>query len=209
MKFLKPIVSTTVFGIAMLAACNLCAPAAWATYSVTLTQQGSNVVATGSGTLNLAGLNLSFSESGVSFVTANIGEISIGPTTLEPIDVYEGFTGPKNFGTGGILTASSGSGDAAGIGGFIGELFVPHSYVSGTSLSDTATWDNQTFTTLGVTPGNYTWTWGSGASADSFMVDIKSTVPEPSSFVLLALALGILALFRARSCRQNSFPGRD
>lgn len=207
MRFFKPIISTTVFGVAMLAACNLCAPAAWAAYSVTLTQQGSNVVAAGTGTLDLAGLTLSFSESGVSFVTANIAEIATGPTTLEPIDVYEGFTGPTNFGGGGILTASSGSGDAAGIGGFIGELFVPHSYVSGTSLSNTATWDNQTFTTLGVTPGSYTWTWGSGATADSFTVDINSTVPEPSSLVLVALPLGLLALLRARSRRQNSFPG--
>lgn len=53
---------------------------------------------------------------------------------------------------------------------------MPHDYVSGNTLSDTSTYDNQTFNTLGVTPGTYEWTWGSGAN-QSFPLDIE-TVPS-------------------------------
>ena len=50
---------------------------------------------------------------------------------------------------------------------------MPIGYVSGSALSDTgATWDNQTFRSLDVTPGTYKWTWGSGANADSFTLNI-------------------------------------
>ena len=47
---------------------------------------------------------------------------------------------------------------------------------------------------LGLTPGTYTWTWGSGANADFLEVDIPSAaVPEPSSLTLLGLgSLGLL-----------------
>jgi hypothetical protein len=39
-----------------------------------------------------------------------------------------------------------------------------------------STYDNVTFATIGVTPGTYEWTWGSGAHADSFTLD---AVPAP------------------------------
>jgi hypothetical protein len=59
--------------------------------------------------------------------------------------------------------------------GFV--LFVPNGYVSDSPLSDTSTYDNQTFVTLGATPGTYVWTWGSGADADSFTLDIGTIAP--------------------------------
>jgi hypothetical protein len=74
---------------------------------------------------------------------------------------------------------------------------VPPSYMSGSLLSDTSTYDNQTFVSLGVTPGTYEWTWGSGADADSFTLDVPA-VPEPASIALLALPLGLFMLLTAR-----------
>jgi hypothetical protein len=50
-------------------------------------------------------------------------------------------------------------------------LLVPPGYVSETPLSDTATYYNATFSSLGVTPGTYTWTW----STDTFTLDVSNS----------------------------------
>lgn len=81
-------------------------------------------------------------------------------------------------------------------------LSVPLDYVSGSALSDSSTYYSQTFSSLGVRPGSYVWTWGSGATADSFTLDIGS-VPEPSSALLFALGLLILARRVARSAHRK------
>ena len=57
-------------------------------------------------------------------------------------------------------------------------LIVPRGYVSGTFLSNSATWSGKTFATLGVTPGTYVWTWGTGAN-QNFTLQIKT--PGPAS----------------------------
>ena len=76
---------------------------------------------------------------------------------------------------------ASGSGDTVGIWGSGIQLFIPAGYVSGNPLSDSATWDNATFSSLGATPGTYIWNWGSGATADSFTLNIGAVaVPSPS-----------------------------
>jgi hypothetical protein len=56
---------------------------------------------------------------------------------------------------------------------------------------DTSTYNNVTFSSLGVTPGTYAWTWGSGANADSFTLKIgdAATVPQPATLGLMALGL--------------------
>jgi len=52
------------------------------------------------------------------------------------------------------------------VAGFRGNLLsVPKGYVSGTALSDSATYSGKTFATLGVRPGTYAvWKWGTGAN---------------------------------------------
>jgi hypothetical protein len=119
-------------------------------------------------------------------------------------DGYSGYTGPATFGPfgAGVTGASSGSGDIVGIGGQRQGLFVPASYVSGTSLMSTATYAGQTFSSLGALPGTYVWAWGTGADADNFTLEIGTappppSVPEPSSLVLLGAALAGLPLVRA------------
>ena len=68
----------------------------------------------------------------------------------------------------------------------------------------TATWDGSTIASLGLIPGVYTWTWGSGATADSFTMTISASVPEPGTWLLLGCeSLGLTAL-RGRASRRAS-----
>jgi hypothetical protein len=131
-------------------------------------------------------------------------ELSNGEVTL-----YGGTTGPSSIGPGGLSPATVSSGDAVGVVGGTGDGFgfspdqivVPFPYTSGSSLSGSATWDNTTISGLGLTPGTYTWTWGSAANgtADDLKVIIPGAVaaPEPSTLTLLGLgSLGLLAYGR-------------
>jgi len=54
-------------------------------------------------------------------------------------------------------------------------LVVPKGYVSGTALSDRATYSGKTLATLGVRPGSYVWTWGNGAN-QNFTLQIEPPV---------------------------------
>lgn len=192
-------IAGAALGAALLLGCF--APSAEAGYVVTLTQQGGNVIAKGGGAIDLTGLSFFSSPHNPGLVYPSAGAIVTGPTSASE-DAYTGFTGPTSFGSGGLTAASSGSGDLVGIVGNPGALgasllFVPVGYASGNSLLDSATWDSATFASLGVTPGSYRWTWGTGTD-QNFTLDIGTPVPEPSSLALLALPLGFLGLFAAR-----------
>src|SRR6266404_498134 len=92
---------------------------AQAGYMVTLQQVGSNVVATGSGVLDLTGLTFRFNAGGAALVAPNFGQIQTGPTP-PLVSIYSGFSGPTSFGTGNTTFANSGTGDLVGIIGLFG-----------------------------------------------------------------------------------------
>src|SRR5215831_8237540 len=118
-------------------------------YTVTLKQMGSNVVATGSGAINLTGLTFFGLTDLSSLMEASLGQINAGQLGLAA--GYTGFTGPTSFGSGGLFFANAGSGDLVGISGaphFSEFIFVPAGYVSGNALSSSATWNNATFASL-------------------------------------------------------------
>jgi hypothetical protein len=179
---------------AMLIGSGLSAPPAQAGYTVTLTQVGSNVVATGSGTIDTTDLTSEGSGTHAGAISPSTPEIITGPPILTPFSEYAFITGPSSFGSGGFTEATSGSGDLVGI--VSQAVDVPLGYTSGSALSDTSTYDDASFSTLGVTPGSYVWTWGSGADADSFTLDVA--VPEPASLTLLGTVVGLGLLARRR-----------
>ena len=176
---------------------------AQAGYIVTLQQVGSNVVATGSGAIDLTGLATPpGSGSKVSYMDPFNGAILTGPATLTSIDEYAGIHGPASFGThSGTENASSGSFDLVGI---INDQFldVPSGYISGNPLSSSSTWNAATLSSLGVTPGTYVWFWGTGTGDQTFTLDVVApAVPDSGSTLgLLLVALG--GLFGVSHCRR-------
>ena len=175
-------------------------------YTVTLEQMGADVVANGSGAINLTGL--AFFGPGSFFITTlvpSLGRISTGPppSGLGSVDVYRVFSGPANFGSGGQhnATESLSSGNFVGIQASVDELFVPHGYISNSALSSSATWTGATFASLGVTPGTFVWTWGTGANQNFTLIIGGAGVPDGGSTVsLLGCALLGLAALRRKLC---------
>jgi hypothetical protein len=194
---------------AMLIGSGLSAPAQASTYVVTLEQVGSNVVATGSGSIDttaLAFLTVDASSAGILPVGA---DISTGPVGVTSFDLYSGISGPTSFGPGDYTSNNSGAGAFVGVDGSAEELVLPVSYVSGTSLSETSTYDSATLAVLGVTPGTYEWTWGSGADAGSFTLDVGVVTPIPATFPLFAGGFGVISLLARRRKNKDGFCRRS
>jgi protein with PEP-CTERM/exosortase system signal len=175
---------------------------AQAGYIVTLTRQGSNVVASGSGAIDLTGLTFSGSASDNpgSGLFPSKAVIATG-AGVPSFDGYTGLSGPTSFGNGAGTLADSGSGDVVGIDGSTGGLGVPHGYMSGAALSDSAIYHNATFSSLGVAPGTYEWTWGTGPNQNFTLQVGTVTVPESGSTLglLLIAVSGLFGLNRFRS----------
>jgi predicted alpha/beta-hydrolase family hydrolase len=73
-----------------------------------------------------------------------------------------------------------------------GDLLLPEGYVSGSSIEGTTTWANQTFSSIGLTPGTYLYTWGAGADADSLTMEIVA--PEPAFGTICGVLVAAMAL---------------
>jgi hypothetical protein len=173
-------------------------------FTMTMEQMGSNVVVTGTGAINLTGLNFrgsgDFIDTGVQANRALIGNLGM---QLRFMDDYMGYIGPTNFGHGGFFAPDTTSGDFVALFGSVGFLLVPHSYVSRTALSNSMTFNNATVASLGVRPGTYEWTWGDGANQNFTLIIIGwAEVPAGGSTIsLLGCALlGLVALRPRLSC---------
>jgi hypothetical protein len=160
-------------------------------FIVTFSESNGNVVANGTGSMNISGLSVDSNGNGLKpIIVPNAGDILIGQPNQNFTSYSVSFTKSSSFGTSGFTFASSGTGDIVGVqpDNFPQDIVVPANYTSGSTLTSSATWDNTTISQLGLTPGTYTWTWGSGANADSFEVIVPSAttaVPEPSTLTLL------------------------
>jgi protein with PEP-CTERM/exosortase system signal len=173
-------------------------------YTVTLLQVGSDVVATGSGPIDLTDLTFSASGDNTSFIFPKGAAVLTGPTGFGNVAEYGpigNLSGPTSFGSGDFPTVP-GSGDFVGINAGTTFLLLPASYISGNALSDSMTFNNATFASLGVTPGTYVWTWGTGANQKFTLRIGAAALPDAGSTVsLLSFALiGLGALRRKLSC---------
>ena len=145
-----------------------------------LTEVGSDVVFSGTGTVNTASLGSAVAFTGPSIINAGLAELINKPGS-NGIQ-YAGISGPSNFGPGGVSPAPDiSSGDLVGVSGFFGNIYLPSAYTSGTQLDSFASFTAETFSSLGITSGTYTYTWGTGGSADSLVLQVGPAVtPTPT-----------------------------
>jgi hypothetical protein len=150
------------------------------------------------GTLNLAAWSFGSVAPRFGWVSAQTSLI-IGPPVGNPTDQYTNpvsFTGPSDFGPGtgtAFIIPDSGLGSVFGLSFAEQILFVPADYQSGAYLGGASTYDKETFASLGMEVGTYTWSWGAGNTADSFTLVVGNPVPIPAAAWLLGS--GLIGLF--------------
>ena len=160
-------------------------------YVVTIEQVGANVVATGSGEFDLTGLTVIGSANAQNGPSINPSNGYNPSGTLvylgyaEPVAEFSGTVtySTNSIGSGGNTLANAASGPVvefrpAGIDLYTSQLVAPALFLPTGSIdgqitylpnnlvllsSSTDIFYNTTIAGLGITPGTYTWTWGSGA----------------------------------------------
>jgi hypothetical protein len=142
-------------------------------FNVTISQVGPDVVWQGSGSFNLAALTSAGPNNIGGGFFAGQAIWAIGPSVT--IDSYSGtITYPTSFGTGGTPVTSN-TGSTFGIlnGGSGRLLYVPSGYISNTTISGSSTYSNNTIAGMGLTPGVYTWSWGTGGNTSTLVMTIN------------------------------------
>jgi hypothetical protein len=188
---------TTCLALAAISAVSaLGVSTAQAAYVAIFEEIGANVEEVGGGTLDTADLTLDGTTTNTPGVRPNLAGFESGAfgESLE----YGGVKAPIDFGAGVFTSPNSSSGDAVGVVGEFGELIVPGDYVSGDVLSETSTYLSATFASLGMTPGTYIYSWGSGDHADTFTIEIGAATPEASTWAMMLLGFGGLGYAAVR-----------
>ncbi len=152
-----------------------------AAVTINVIESGGDVIGTSSGSINLTALSgpqSTFHNTGVIIgteVQAGVSIIIVGPSNTA--DLWTGTVPPAIFSTGDYFDDSFDGGSifvGAAITASTSGIYLPPGYVSGTPVDGTSTWTGQTFATMGLIPGTYVFTWGSGATADSLTINISS-----------------------------------
>jgi hypothetical protein len=159
-----------------------------AAVTVNVVEDGANVVATVSGSVNTdvfstfnpadaPGSWFRGSSYQPGFALSGFG---IGRST--PVYVYPLNPTSTIFSTGGNYTTFGGVGTLFGIG--VGDsasdtLILPQSYVSGSAISSSATFLNQSFASMGLIEGTYEFSWSSGDDRDIATLTIGGVLPPP------------------------------
>lgn len=187
--------------VAILALGAVAETSAQAAYVVTFEEVGSDVVESGSGTINLADLtSIGFGTNEERVSPGSATYFSGGAGAIE--QEFSGpISGPGNWGPGTSSPALPSSSSGAGVGFEAPEMaiFVPFRHLIGQQLSETSTYSDASFSSLGMTRGTYVYGWGTGADADTLTIEIG--VPEPSTWAMMLAGfagLGWLARLRRR-----------
>ncbi len=187
-KLRHALVAAAVSAIAFVSA-----PEADAAITINMTQDGADVVVTGSGSFDTTGLSR-YVDSG-PFSTGMNPELAVirfgNGYSAGPISAYQ-ISGPVSFGSSPYYrVATTAIGDEFGFVGAFAQLILPLNYVSGTSLSGKLTFANATFASLGLSNGTYTY----ANARDRVTVSIGNptpAVPEPATWAMMILGFGVV-----------------
>jgi hypothetical protein len=133
-------------------------------------------------------------QTGGAFVP-NVSIAIVGTEYMDFFDVSPIATGPSNFGSGSGKFATSGTGVAFGFDFDFGAIFVPQDYVANSYITGTGFYEDESFASLGVTPGTYKWELSDGQTVT------LTVVPEPTS---IGLSIALLAVTLVRRRRRSS-----
>jgi hypothetical protein len=178
---------------------------------ISIQQVGADVVASAAGKIDLTGLTFQGISNNSPEIVPTTGFVVMGTTPGPlPNDIYSGITGPSSFGVAvpNNPNPSFGSGDVTLLSGTAHLIGLPVGYASGDSVTSTDTWSNQTIAGLDLTPGTYTYTWGTGGLSHTLTVQIGPSgvpaVPEPSTAVVAVFgAVTFLAYGWSRHRREH------
>jgi hypothetical protein len=164
---------------------------------ITAEEVGTDLLVNASGNINLSALSFISSGNGAGTISPSSGNVLLGPAFVG-FEEYTGISGPSSFGPGfGPGFPTTGSGGLVGVLGSNGFLRVPSGYSSGDLISAAMTYSNNSLDNLGITRGNYVWTWGAGTTADSLTFQAGSgAVPAPPTLALLGLGGLLVARWR-------------
>lgn len=185
----KSILCTTALSV------GLGVSAASAAVLVSIEESGSDVVATMSGTYDVSALTFVGNDLVGIGVYPELSIINFGPDSANNLDFFFGLTSaPANFGSGGANRADSFSvgTDAFSLsfdptaGAHL--VGVAPGTTSGT-VSGSMTFENASFSTLGLTEGIFDWAWESDTARVVIGDDTIAPVPLPAGVTLLGLAL--------------------
>lgn len=162
-----------------LVAAALACSSAYGAVTVRVEEVGNDVVAIATGAINTAGFDIKSGAigsiggrfAGTGFVPSWTCDFGVGSTVGVDAYVANGLVNTDVCSTGGRVNATTNSGSFVGIVADAGRnelvVYVTPGYVSGEAINSTSTWPAQTFASIGLVPGRYLYTWGSGANADS------------------------------------------
>jgi len=171
-----------------------------AAYIVNATEVGGDVVFAGSGSLDTSAWFELVPITLQTGVNASESIFAGPPATTRLYEFPTNFAGPTSIGPGTTFNGyDAGTGDVTGLRFVDQNLYTPNGYVSGAALQGTSTLNSTTFANIGLTPGTYEWTWGSGASADSYTLNVGA-VPIPAAAWLFGSGLlGLVGVARRKA----------
>ena len=175
-----------------------------AAVTINITNVGSDVVATVSGSLDLTGLTAEYSFSSVEFAIRGSPTFVGTGSVSQPVISFSGFTGPLSIGPGTnvVYADSSEGGIFAFNGGSYGFplVFVVPSFVSGSSLTGSSTFLGASLASLGLTSGQYVYT----STADRITFNVGAAVPAPAAWILMTAGFGLVGGAMRTRRRSNA-----
>lgn len=171
-----------------------------AVVNVDISQEGADVVASHSGSIDLAAADSGGTDIMVSreIFGPTLNFIVLGGSS-DKTDGYdltfsefpsEMLSDAENS------SPDSNTGDLFGIDEHGKNIFLPRDYVSGSTITGGATFNDTTIADLGLTEGNFTATFSNGGNTESVYYAV-GTVPEISQYALI-ISLPILGFCLTR-----------